>query len=112
MPDTPTASRTTGGTSPSISLRVLPTLNEDGSRRWIRPKVSEGRFLTRRRLVAYFLIVLFTLIPYLKLNGKPLVLLDLSLGKWPHGVLNPELKSNPEFLAKWQRIIGKEPLQG
>lgn len=39
-------------------------------------------------------------------------MLDLSLGKWPHGVLNPELKSNPEFLAKWKRVIGKEPLQG
>ena len=25
-------------------------------------------------------------------------MLDLSLGNWPHGVLNPELKSNPEFL--------------
>jgi hypothetical protein len=39
-------------------------------------------------------------------------MLDLSLGQWPHGVLNPELKSNPEFLAKWQRVIGREPLQG
>jgi phosphoglycerate dehydrogenase-like enzyme len=39
-------------------------------------------------------------------------MLDLSLGKWPHGVLNPELKSSPQFLAKWKRVIGKEPLQG
>lgn len=37
-------------------------------------------------------------------------MLDLSLGKWPHGVLNPELKTNPEFLAKWKRITGVEPL--
>lgn len=38
-------------------------------------------------------------------------MLDLSLGKWPHGVLNPELKSSPEFLAKWKRLISRDPLQ-
>lgn len=38
-------------------------------------------------------------------------MLDLSLGRWPHGVLNPELKTNPHFLAKWKRITGIEPLQ-
>ena len=34
-------------------MRVLSTLNEDGSRFAIRPKVSRGRFLTRRRIVGY-----------------------------------------------------------
>jgi cytochrome c oxidase accessory protein FixG len=58
--------------------RVLATLNDDGSRRWIRPKVSKGRFLTGRRVVAYVLIAIFTLIPYLRLHDKPLVLLDLT----------------------------------
>ncbi len=56
---------------------TLPTLNDDGSRRWIKPKPAFGRFWSRRRAVAYFLIALFTLIPYLSLNGKPFVLLDL-----------------------------------
>lgn len=63
---------------PVEKQRVLSTLNEDGTRRWIRPRVSPGRFLLRRRVVAYFLILLFTAIPYLKLNGKPLILLDLT----------------------------------
>lgn len=56
---------------------VLSTLERDGSRRWLRPKLSRGRFLTRRRWVAYGLIALFTLLPYLKINGKPAVLLDV-----------------------------------
>lgn len=56
---------------------ILSTLNDDGSRRWITPKLSTGRFLTARRAVAYLLIAIFTLIPYLSINGKPLVLLDL-----------------------------------
>ncbi|MCP9874709.1 cytochrome c oxidase accessory protein CcoG [Synechococcus sp. Cruz CV-v-12] len=56
---------------------MLSTLNADGSRRWIKPKLSHGRFLTMRRVVAYALILIFTVIPYLSMNGKPLVLLDL-----------------------------------
>jgi polyferredoxin len=57
--------------------RVLSTLNEDGSRRWLSPRLSKGVWLERRRWVAYGLIAIFTLIPYLKMNGKPLILLDV-----------------------------------
>ncbi len=56
---------------------VLSTLNEDGSRNWLKPRVSPGRFLTGRRIVAYALIAIFTLVPYLKMNGKPLILLNI-----------------------------------
>ena len=58
--------------------RVLPTLNADGTRRRIRPKLAHGRFLRRRRVVAYALIALFFLIPFIPMNGKPLILLDLA----------------------------------
>lgn len=57
--------------------RVLSTLNNDGSRRWMKPRLSPGRFLTGRRVVAYALILLFTLLPHIRLNGRPLVLLDI-----------------------------------
>jgi cytochrome c oxidase accessory protein FixG len=57
--------------------RVLSTLNEDGSRRWIRPRPTPGGWWHRRRLVAYGLMLVFFAIPYLRLGGKPLVLLDL-----------------------------------
>lgn len=57
---------------------VLSTLNDDGSRRWLTPRVSPGRFLTARRAVAYVLIAIFTLIPYLEVGGKPAVLLDIA----------------------------------
>ena len=33
-------------------------------------------------------------------------MLDLSLGRRPNGVLNPELFGKPAFLEKWARIIG------
>jgi cytochrome c oxidase accessory protein FixG len=57
--------------------RVLSTMNEDGSHRYLRPKLSEGRFWQRRRVVAYALMFVFFIIPYLRMNGKPLVLLDI-----------------------------------
>jgi cytochrome c oxidase accessory protein FixG len=57
--------------------RVLPTLNEDGSRRWIRPKPAHGTFWKARRAVAYGLMLVFFLIPYFRMAGRPLILLDL-----------------------------------
>jgi cytochrome c oxidase accessory protein FixG len=57
--------------------RVLSTLEKDGSRRWLSPRLSGGSFLTARRLFAYFLIVVFTATPYIRFHGKPLVLLDI-----------------------------------
>lgn len=58
--------------------RVLTTLNEDGSRIWMRPKLAEGRFLNRRRALGYFLIVAFLLLPFVYINGNPAILLDVA----------------------------------
>lgn len=62
---------------PAPSDRVLSTLNPDGSRFWIRPKLSPGRFLTRRRIVAWGLIALFVLLPRIRIGGRPAFLIDL-----------------------------------
>lgn len=58
---------------------ILSTLNEDGSRRWLKPVLSTGRLWRARRAVAYFLIALFTILPHLRnADGRPLFLLDLT----------------------------------
>ncbi len=59
--------------------RVLSTLESDGSRRWLNPRLAKGRFWTLRRATAYALIAIFTIIPYIPINsrGEPLVLFDL-----------------------------------
>ena len=57
--------------------RVLSTLEKDGSRRWLYPRLAVGRFHTWRRVVAYALIAIFTLIPYIPINGRPAILLDI-----------------------------------
>ena len=56
---------------------VLSTIEADGKRKWMNPRLSPGRLLNQRRALAWFLIVLFTAIPFLTWNGKPFVLLDL-----------------------------------
>ncbi len=61
----------------AASGRVLATLNEDGSRRWIRPKPASGKWLIRRRAVAYALMAFYLAFPHLRWNGKPWMLLDL-----------------------------------
>jgi cytochrome c oxidase accessory protein FixG len=63
--------------APEAREQVLSTLNRDGSRRWLRPKLSKGRFHRRRLVVAWGLIATFTLIPILRMGGKPLMLFDI-----------------------------------
>lgn len=57
---------------------VLSTLEADGSRRWLRPRLSRGRFLSARRAVAWGLIALFNLLPWLRMQGEPVILLDVA----------------------------------
>lgn len=62
------------GTAPG---RVLSTLNEDGTRRKVRPELATGRYYWRRLAVAWGLILSFVGIPFIYVQGKPAVLLDV-----------------------------------
>jgi len=57
--------------------RVLPTLNADGTRNRIRPRLYPGPRLSQRRVVAWVLVVLFVGLPFLRIGGKPAILLDV-----------------------------------
>ncbi|MEO1614680.1 MAG: cytochrome c oxidase accessory protein CcoG [Planctomycetota bacterium] len=56
---------------------VLSTLEQDGSRRWLRPRLSMGGWWKKRRIIAYVLMVIFVGIPHLRISGRPLMLLDI-----------------------------------
>ena len=56
---------------------VLSTLEHDGSRRWLYPKLATGQLWKLRKVTAWVLIAIFTLIPHLRFAGKPLILLDI-----------------------------------
>ncbi len=63
---------------PASTERVLSTLNTDGSRRWLDPRTSRGGYWRRRRALAYALIALFVALPFVRVGGRPALLLDLS----------------------------------
>jgi cytochrome c oxidase accessory protein FixG len=56
---------------------VLSTLEKDGSRRWLWPRLAKGRYWNRRRWFGYALIAFFVTLPHLRYAGKPPLLLDI-----------------------------------
>ncbi len=62
--------------------RVLATLNADGSRRWLDPRPSRGRFHRARGIVAWVLISLYAVLPFIPINGHPAIQLDLANRKF------------------------------
>lgn len=56
---------------------VLSTLERDGSRRWLYPRLSRGRYWHARRLVGFCLIFVFVMLPHIRIAGKPAILLDV-----------------------------------
>lgn len=56
---------------------VLSTLNSDGTRKWLYPTVSKGKWWKRRAIVGYILIAIFIAMPVLKINGNPAMLFDI-----------------------------------
>lgn len=60
-----------------VEGRVLSTLNPDGSRRWLMPKLSPGKHWRRRWVVAWILIIVFAALPWTRIGGEPPILLDI-----------------------------------
>ncbi len=55
---------------------VLSTLGADGHRRWLYPRVAVGGWFRKRRIAGWSLIVLFNVLPFLRMNGAPVFFLD------------------------------------
>lgn len=69
-----------GGNGPLLPPpeHVLSTLERDGKRRWLRPKLAQGLWWHRRRILAYVLMLIFVIVPYIRIGGKPLIQLDIA----------------------------------
>ena len=55
----------------------IGTVDEDGKRKWIYPKKPKGDFTKWRTIVAYVLIGLLFLWPFVKFNGQPFFLFNI-----------------------------------
>jgi cytochrome c oxidase accessory protein FixG len=62
---------------PIAPERVLPTLNADGTRNRIRPRLYAGRLFRARRAVAWALMAAFIGLPFMRVQSQPAVLLDV-----------------------------------
>ncbi len=61
-----------------ISYRdKISTVDMEGKRIFIHPKKPKGRFTNWRKIVGYFLLVLLVAMPLIKINGNPLMLINL-----------------------------------
>jgi cytochrome c oxidase accessory protein FixG len=56
----------------------VTTIGRDGSRRFMFPADTRGRFTLARRIVAYALIGFYLSLPWIKINGYPAVFLDIA----------------------------------
>ncbi|MBI2417998.1 MAG: cytochrome c oxidase accessory protein CcoG [Ignavibacteriales bacterium] len=55
----------------------ISTVSKQGKRVWIYPKKPSGRFYTARTVFSLFLIAFLVIIPFIKISGRPLVLLNV-----------------------------------
>ena len=55
----------------------LQTTDEKGNRVYIHPEDIKGRIKTYRFYLYYFLILFFLVLPWIRLNGKQSILIDL-----------------------------------
>lgn len=55
----------------------IATIDESGKRNWIYPKKPKGRFYTWRTYVSYVLLVLLFGTPWIKIQGEPMLMLNV-----------------------------------
>jgi cytochrome c oxidase accessory protein FixG len=55
----------------------IATVNKEGKREWIYPKKPRGKYFNARALVSYFYLALFFILPFIKIHGEPLFLINI-----------------------------------
>ena len=64
--------------APRPSLDSVTTINEDGSRRFIHTAKVSGRFARWRTLLAVVLTAIYVAMPWIPINGNPMLFLDVA----------------------------------
>jgi cytochrome c oxidase accessory protein FixG len=56
---------------------TIATVDEKGKRVWIYPKKPKGKFFNYRKWLSYFLLAALFGMPYVKIGGEPMLLLNI-----------------------------------
>ncbi|MCG2612456.1 cytochrome c oxidase accessory protein CcoG [Flavobacterium sp. SM15] len=63
---------------PDESFRdTIATIDEEGKRAWIFPKIPKGKLYEKRKLVSYFLLAFLFSAPFVKINGNQFLLFNI-----------------------------------
>jgi cytochrome c oxidase accessory protein FixG len=63
--------------APSDFRDRISSIDDRGKRKWIFPRKPSGRFYTARNWFSYFLLALMFAGPFLTINGRPVLLLNI-----------------------------------
>ncbi|UUC44298.1 cytochrome c oxidase accessory protein CcoG [Flavobacterium cerinum] len=63
---------------PDESFRdSIGTIDKEGKRAWVFPKIPKGKFYDKRKLVSYFLLAFLFSAPFIKINGNQFLLFNV-----------------------------------
>ena len=66
-----------------LTFRDRPiNMNERGGRKWVYAKKPSGKWWTRRSIFAYTVLTFLVAVPFIRINGNPLILLDIANRKF------------------------------
>ena len=66
-----------------LTFRDKPiNLNERGGRKWVYAKKPSGKWWIRRSIFAYAVLTFLVVVPFIRINGNPLILLDIANRKF------------------------------
>ncbi|UOK41413.1 MULTISPECIES: cytochrome c oxidase accessory protein CcoG [Flavobacterium] len=64
--------------SPEDSFRdTIGTIDKEGKRAWVFPKIPKGKWYERRKWVSYFLLLFLFSAPFIKINGNQFLLFNV-----------------------------------
>lgn len=55
----------------------ISTVDANGDRVWVYPKKPKGKLTNWRKIVAYSIVAFFSIAPFIKMNGLPLILMNV-----------------------------------
>ncbi len=60
----------------------ISTIDKSGKRNWVFAKKPKGRLYNYRQLLGYFLLAFLFIVPFIKVNGEPLMLFNVAERKF------------------------------
>lgn len=62
---------------PETFRDTVNTMDQSGKRKWVFPRKPKGRYTNYRLLVSIFLLAVFFILPFIKINGNPFLLFNI-----------------------------------